>query len=87
MSNSPTGRTGPIATDHINDFASFAEFKQAYGPLINQALSRLLIHLCEGTDQTAQATFSSLIDPNGKPLIGSNLLAIHGTALGAPPDQ
>jgi 5-methylthioadenosine/S-adenosylhomocysteine deaminase len=78
------GANWPTATDHINDFASFAEYSQTYGPLMNQALSRLVIHLCEGTDQATQNLFSNLIDPNGNPLIGSNLLAIHGTALKAP---
>lgn len=76
------GANWPTATDHINDFASFAEFQQTYGPLMGQALSRLLIHLCEGTDQAARDFFSSLIDPNGKPLVSSNLITIHGTALG-----
>lgn len=76
------GAGWPTATDHINDFASFAEFQQTYGPLMNQALSRLVIHLCEGTDQATQALFSNLIDPNGTPLISLNLIPIHGTALG-----
>ena len=76
------GVNWPTATDHINDFASFAEFQQTYGPLANQASSRLLIHLCEGTDQATQAIFSNLIDPSGKLLIGGNLISIHGTALG-----
>lgn len=76
------GANWPTATDHINDFASFAEFQQTYGPLMNQALSRLLIHLCEGTDQATQDLFSNLIDPNGRPLISGNLISIHGTALG-----
>lgn len=76
------GPNWPVAADHINDFASFAEFKQTYGPLMNQPLSRLLIHLCEGTDQATQDLFSNMIDANGKPLVGGNLLSIHGTALG-----
>jgi len=78
------GANWPTATDHINDFASFGEFQQTYGPLMDQGLSRLFIHLCEGTDQTTQALFSNLIDPKGKPLIGGNLVSIHGTALGPP---
>jgi hypothetical protein len=49
---------------------------------MNQPRTRLVIHLCEGTDQTTRAPFSNLIDPNGKPLISSNLISIHGTALG-----
>jgi 5-methylthioadenosine/S-adenosylhomocysteine deaminase len=77
------GANWPTATDHINDFSSFAEFQQTYGPIMNQALSRLVIHLCEGTDQTTQALFANLIDPVGQPLISSNLITIHGTALGA----
>jgi 5-methylthioadenosine/S-adenosylhomocysteine deaminase len=76
------GANWPTATDHINDFASFAEFQQTYGPLMNQVLGRLVIHLCEGTDQATQALFSNLIDSNGKPLIRGNLISIHGTALG-----
>jgi len=76
------GANWPTATDHINDFSSFAEFQQTYGPVMNQALSRLVIHLCEGTDHTTQALFANLIDPNGQPLISSNLVTIHGTALG-----
>jgi 5-methylthioadenosine/S-adenosylhomocysteine deaminase len=76
------GGNWPTATDHINDFGSFAEFHQTYAPLMNQAMSRLFIHLCEGTDQTTQSLFSNLIDPNGKPFIGGNLISIHGTALG-----
>ena len=77
------GANWATATDHINDFASFAEFQQTYGPLMNQALSRLLIHLCEGTDQETQDLFANLIDPKGQPLISGNLISIHGTALGA----
>jgi cytosine/adenosine deaminase-related metal-dependent hydrolase len=76
------GANWATATDHINDFGSFAEFQQTYGPVVSQPLSRLVIHLCEGTDQTTQALFANLIDPNGNPLISSNLIAIHGTALG-----
>lgn len=57
----------PKATDNINDFASFTEFQKTYGPLMNQPLSRLLIHLCEGTDQATQAIFANLIDPQGQP--------------------
>ena len=76
------GANWPTATDHINDFASFAEFQQTYGPLMNQTLSRLVIHLCEGTDNTTQDLFSNLIAPNGPTLISSNLITIHGTALG-----
>jgi len=76
------GANWPTATDHINDFASFAEFQQTYGPVMSQPLSRLVIHLCEGTDQTTQALFANLIDASGKPLISSNLITIHGTALG-----
>lgn len=76
------GANWPTANDHINDFSSFAEFQQTYGPVMNDALSRLVIHLCEGTDQTTKALFANLIDPNGKPLISSNLITIHGTALG-----
>jgi cytosine/adenosine deaminase-related metal-dependent hydrolase len=76
------GANWPTATDHINDFTSFADFQQTYGPLMNQALSRLLIHLCEGTDDATKSLFSNLIDPTGKPLIRANLVAIHGTALG-----
>lgn len=76
------GANWATATDHIDDFVSFADFKQTYGPLMNNALSRLVIHLCEGTDQVAQNFFSSLIDPsNGTPFISSTLLSIHGTAL------
>lgn len=75
------GTNWPTATDHINDFSTFAEFQSTYGPLIGQPLSRLVIHLCEGTDATARGFFASLLDQNGKPLIGSNLIAIHGTAL------
>lgn len=75
------GANWPTATDHINDFASFAEFKQTYDPLVNNSLARLVIHLCEGTDQVTQNLFSNLIDPNGTPFINSTLLSIHGTAL------
>src|SRR5208337_2959872 len=71
------GANWPTATDHINDFASFAEFQQTYGPVMSQPLSRLVIHLCEGTDQTTQALFANLIDASGKPLISSNLITIH----------
>lgn len=78
------GANWPTATDHINDFASFAEFKQTYGPLMNNALSRLVIHLCEGTDQGTQDLFANLIAADGTPLIGRTLLAIHGTALASP---
>jgi 5-methylthioadenosine/S-adenosylhomocysteine deaminase len=77
------GANWPTATDHINDFSSFSEFQQTYGPIMSQALSRLVIHLCEGTDQATQALFANLIDPNGQPLISSNLITIHGTALGS----
>ena len=77
------GASWPTATDHINDFASFADFQRTYGPVMNRPLSRLVIHLCEGTDQTTQALFANLIDANGQPLISSNLITIHGTALGA----
>src|ERR1700722_5843734 len=77
------GANWPTATDHINDFTSFAEFQQTYGPVMNQPLSRLVIHLCEGTDQTTQALFSNLLDPSGKPFISGNLITIHGTALRA----
>jgi 5-methylthioadenosine/S-adenosylhomocysteine deaminase len=76
------GPTWPTATDHVNDFGSFGEFQQTYAPLMNQPLSRLLIHLCEGTDQATQALFSNLVDPNGETLISGNLISIHGTALG-----
>ena len=79
------GADWPTAIDYINDFASFAEFEQNYSPLMNQSLSRMVIHLCEGTDPPTQALFANLIDANGKPLIAGNLLAIHGTALG--PEQ
>jgi cytosine/adenosine deaminase-related metal-dependent hydrolase len=75
------GANWPTATDHINDFASYTDFKQTYGPLMNNTLSRLLIHLCEGTDQVTRDLFSNLIAPDGTPLIGTNLLSIHGTAL------
>jgi cytosine/adenosine deaminase-related metal-dependent hydrolase len=77
------GANWPVATDHINDFANFAEFDEQYGPLINQPLSRFVIHLCEGTDSATRAIFDNLTDASGKPLIGSNLIAIHATALGA----
>ena len=73
----------PTATDEIDDFASFAAFKQKYGPLRNKPLSRLVMHLCEGTDPATQAIFSNLIDPSGALTIGNNLIPIHGTALGA----
>jgi cytosine/adenosine deaminase-related metal-dependent hydrolase len=76
------GPNWPVATDHIDDFTSFPEFRAKYGPLMNQKLSRLLIHLCEGTDQAARAFFSNLIDPNDGPLVSGNLISIHGTALG-----
>jgi cytosine/adenosine deaminase-related metal-dependent hydrolase len=76
------GPNWPTATDHINDFASFAEFQQTYAPLMDQPLSRLLIHLCEGTDSGTQALFSNLLDANGKPLVSGNLISIHCTALG-----
>lgn len=76
------GANWPTATDHINDFTSFTDFQQTYGPVMNQPLSRLVIHLCEGTDLTTTALFSNLIDPKGSPLISSNLITIHGTALG-----
>lgn len=79
----PYGPNWPTATDHIDDFTSFAQFQAIYGPLINKPLSRLVIHLCEGTDQTTQALFSNLIAPNCNPFIGNNLIPIHGTALGA----
>jgi 5-methylthioadenosine/S-adenosylhomocysteine deaminase len=74
--------TLPVGTDYIDDFTSFANFQKVYGPLAGKALSRLFIHLCEGTDAATQALFSNLIDPSGKLLIGSNLVAIHGAALG-----
>jgi hypothetical protein len=51
---------------------------------MNNNLSRLLIHLCEGTDQVTRDLFSNLIAPDGTPLIGPNLLSIHGTALASP---
>ena len=70
------------ATDYINDFSSFDDFKTHYGPVVDDPLSRLLIHLCEGTDQATRAIFSNLIDPNGKLQIAGNLISIHGTALG-----
>ena len=73
----------PTATDEIDDFASFAAFKQKYGPLQDKPLRRLVMHLCEGTDPTTQAIFSHLIDPTGALPIGSNLISIHGTALAA----
>jgi cytosine/adenosine deaminase-related metal-dependent hydrolase len=77
------GTDWPTATDHINDFTSFSEFDGAYGPLMNQSLSRFVIHLCEGTDAATKAIFGNLLDSTGKALIGNNLVAIHATALGA----
>jgi 5-methylthioadenosine/S-adenosylhomocysteine deaminase len=77
------GANWSTATDHINDFTSFTDFQQTYGPVMNQPLSRLVIHLCEGTDPATQALFSNLLDPSGKPSISGNLITIHGTALGA----
>jgi 5-methylthioadenosine/S-adenosylhomocysteine deaminase len=74
----------PIATDHINDFASFDEFNKEYGAIKNQSLARFVIHLCEGRDLATGALFNNLIDPTGAALIGNNLIAIHATALGAP---
>jgi 5-methylthioadenosine/S-adenosylhomocysteine deaminase len=76
------GPNWPVATDYINNFTSFADFQKVYGPLMNQPLSRLLIHLCEGTDAATLAFFANLFDASGLPLIGNNLVTIHCTALG-----
>jgi 5-methylthioadenosine/S-adenosylhomocysteine deaminase len=77
----PSGKNWPRATDHINDFSSFAEFRQSYGPLIDNPLARFVMHLCEGTDVATAALFNHLKESTGKPLIGNNLIAIHATAL------
>jgi len=75
------GPNWPTANDHIPNFTSFSSFQQYYAPLMNQPLTRAIMHLCEGTDQGTRQLFTNLIDPSGQPLIGSNLIAIHGTAL------
>src|SRR3569833_420699 len=81
------GNDWPEATDNINNFTSFAEFDKAYGPLMNQALSRFVMHLCEGTDPPTLKYFDSFFDASGQPHIGSNLVAIHATALRSPQFQ
>lgn len=81
------GNDWPVATDNINNFSSFAEFDKVYGPLMNQSLSRFVIHLCEGVDAQTLGYFNSFFDANGQPHIGNNLVAIHATALGSPQFQ
>lgn len=75
------GAGWPIATDHIPDIPSFEDFRKEYGPLVNQPLSRYVMHLCEGTPAATDPFYRNLFDSAGKPLMGSNLIAIHGVGL------
>jgi 5-methylthioadenosine/S-adenosylhomocysteine deaminase len=77
----PDDTTWPTAFDQINDFKSVKEANDVYGPMINDRLQPFIMHVSEGTDDDARKVFEFLKREDGTRLIGSNFVAVHGTAL------
>lgn len=77
----PDDRSWPAAEDRIDNFTSFDQVKEIYGPLRGDMQKPFLLHLSEGVDDRSRSFFESLKAPDGSYLIGPNLVGIHGTAL------
>jgi len=54
----PDDSTWPTAEDQINDFTSVKEANDKYGPLSGNSQRPYIMHLSEGTDQSAHDAFA-----------------------------
>jgi hypothetical protein len=79
----PDDPTWPTAEDQINDFTSIADANSKYGPLRGNAQRPYVMHLSEGTDQSAHDVFEFLKQADGSPLIAKNFIGVHATGLDA----
>jgi cytosine/adenosine deaminase-related metal-dependent hydrolase len=77
----PDDPSWPTAEDQINDFTSVKEANDKYGPLRGDLQRPYIMHLSEGTDQSAHDVFEFLSQAAGNPPIAKNFIGVHATGL------